>query len=246
MIEVRVLPNRNELSRAAAREVLGQARQAVTEKGLFTVVLSGGSTPRTLYFLLGNDPAFCKEISWRKIHFFWGDERPLPPSHPDSNYGLAWQTMLSKVPVPQKNIHPIRTELTDPGQVVRDYEETLRKFFHLEAGEFPQFDLVLLGLGADGHTASLFPGSEALREQNHLAAANWVEALQGHRITLTLPVFNQAAFILFLVSGQEKAEILRRVFKEDEAKDRLPAQLVRPSRGRVLWLVDREAARLLK
>jgi 6-phosphogluconolactonase len=245
MVEVKVLADLDELSRAAAREFLRQAKQAAGEKGLFTVVLSGGSTPRPLYILMANDPSFRNQVPWDKVHFFWGDERPVPPEHPESNYGMAWETLLSKVPVPLENIHRIRAEDPDAGQAAEEYEETLRRFFHLKAGEFPRFDMVLLGLGADGHTASLFPGSEALKEQSHLVKVNWVETLRAYRITMTLPVFNQAAQIVFLVTGQGKAKALRWVLEEKEGKDPLPSQLIRPTRGRVLWLVDRAAASLL-
>jgi len=246
MIEVQVLEDLDELSWTAAREFLRQAQRAAGEKGLFTVVLSGGSTPRSLYFLLSTDPSFRTEVPREKIHFFWRDERPVPPGYPDSNYGMAWETMLSKVPVPSENIHRVRAENPDARQAAEEYEKTLRRFFHLDVGEFPRFDMVLLGLGNDGHIASLFPGSEALEEQRHLVVANWVETLQAHRITMTLPVFNQAAQIVFLVTGQGKAKILRRVLEEKQGKELLPSRLIRPTRGRVLWLVDRSAGSLLK
>jgi 6-phosphogluconolactonase len=245
MVAVQVLADPEELSRAAAREVLRQAQESVRGKGLFTLVLSGGSTPRSLYSLLATDSSFRTKVPWEKIHFFWGDERTVPPGHAENNYGMALKTLLSKVSVPAENIHPIRIDLPDPGEAATDYEETLRGFFHLKVGEFPRFDMILLGLGADGHTASLFPGSDALSERDHLAVADWVKTLQAHRITLTLPVLNQAGFILFLVSGQEKAKALSLVFGEKAETANLPARLVQPTGGRVLWLVDRAAGSLL-
>ena len=245
-VEVQVQTGLDELSRAAASELLQQARRAVQETGLFSIALSGGSTPKSLYSLLANDASFRTEVPWDKIHFFWGDERHVPPDHPESNYRMTNEAMLSKVPVPSGNIHRIRSENPNARQVAEEYEETLRTFFRLKTGEFPRFDLVLLGMGPDGHTASLFPETEALRERRHLVVANWVEKFHAHRITMTLPVLNQAAFVLFLVIGEEKAETLRQVLEGEERKDPFPSQLIRPTHGRLLWLVDRVAGRLLE
>ena len=244
--EIQVKADLDKLSRAAASEFIQQAQRAVQEKDQFSVALSGGSTPKSLYTLLAEDPSFRTEVPWDKIHFFWGDERPVPSDHPESNYRMAKAAMLSKVPVSSENIHPIRAENPDAQQVAEEYEETVRTCFRLRAGEFPRFDLVLLGMGPDGHTASLFPGTEALRERRRLVVANWVEKFHVHRITMTLPVLNQAAFVLFLVSGGEKAEILRQVLEEKEQKDPFPSQLIRPIHGRLLWLVDRDAGRFLE
>jgi 6-phosphogluconolactonase len=216
------------------------------EKGRFSLALAGGSTPRPLYASLADDPSFRAEVPWGQTHFFWGDERPVPPDNPQSNYRMANEAMLSKVSVPGENIHRIRAENPEAPQVAGEYEETLRTFFGLKEGEFPRFDLVLLGMGTDGHTASLFPGTEGLRERKRLVFANWVDKFHAYRITMTLPVLNRAAFVLFLVSGEKKAETLRRVLEDGEPEDPLPAQLVRPTRGRLLWLVDQDAARLLE
>jgi 6-phosphogluconolactonase len=243
--EVQVLEGLDDLSRAAASEVVQQARQAIQERGQFVIALSGGSTPKSLFSLLADDSSFRTEVPWDKIHFFWGDERHVPPDHPESNYRMAHDAMLSKVPIPSENVHRIKSENPDAQQVAEEYEETVRTFFRLRTGEFPRFDLVLLGLGRDGHTASLFPGTKALHERSRLAVANWVEKFHTHRITMTLPVLNQAAFVLFLVSGEEKAETLRQVLEEKERKTPFPSQLIRPTHGRLLWLVDRAAGRLL-
>jgi len=245
-VEIQVWADLDELSRAAASELLQQARRAVQERGLFSIVLSGGSTPKTLYSLLANDSTFRTEFAWDKIHFFWGDERHVPPVHPESNYRMTKEALLSKVPVPSENIHRIRSENPDARQAAKEYEETLRTFFRLKTGEYPRFDLVLLGMGPDGHTASLFPGTEALREQEHLVVANWVEKLHAYRITMTLPVLNEAALVLFLVSGEDKAETLRQVLEEKDGKAPFPSQLIRPTHGRLLWLVDRVAGRFLE
>ena len=245
-VEIQVWADLNELSRAAASELLQQARRAVQERGLFSMALSGGSTPKTLYSLLANDSTFRTEFAWDKIHFFWGDERHVPPVHPASNYRMTKEALLSKVPVPSENIHRIRSENPDARQAAKEYEETLRAFFRLKTGEYPRFDLVLLGMGPDGHTASLFPGTEALHEQEHLVVANWVEKLHAYRITMTLPVLNEAALVLFLVSGEDKAETLRQVLEEKDGKAPFPSQLIRPTHGRLLWLVDRVAGRFLE
>jgi 6-phosphogluconolactonase len=245
-VEVQIQAGIDELSRAAASEFIRQGRRAVQEKGQFSVALSGGSTPKSLYSLLVNDSSLRKEVPWDQTHFFWGDERHVPPDHPESNYRMTKEAMFSKIVIPSENIHRIRAENPNAQQAAEEYEETVRTFFHLKAGDLPRFDLVLLGMGPDGHTASLFPGTEALREQRRLVVANWVEKFHTHRITMTLPTLNQAAFVLFLVSGEEKAETLRQVLEERGQPPPFPSQLVRPTQGRLLWLVDRGAGRLLK
>jgi 6-phosphogluconolactonase len=234
-----------ELSRVAAAEFVRRAQEAVQAKDLFTVALSGGSTPRSVYALLADDVSLRTAVPWNKAHFFWGDERHVPPDHPESNYRMAYEALLGKVPVPAANVHRIKTEYPDAQQAADEYEQEVREFFRLEAGPFPRFDLLLLGMGPDGHTASLFPGTAALQERERLVVANWVEKFRSYRITLTLPVINNAAHILFLVSGEEKAEMLRAVLRDEAQSQRFPTQLVRPTHGTLLWLVDQQAARLL-
>ncbi|HYL79732.1 MAG TPA: 6-phosphogluconolactonase, partial [Candidatus Acidoferrum sp.] len=214
----------------------------------FTVALSGGSTPKALFRLLAGegDGSFRGRVPWNRAQVFWGDERHVPPDHPDSNYRMTYDTLLSRVPVPPENIHRIRTEDPDADKVAESYERTLRSVFRLAEGQLPRFDLVLLGMGPDGHTASLFPGTPALHERKRLVVGQWVEKLQTHRITLTPPVLNNAALVVFLVSGAEKAETLRAVLLGEYQPERFPAQLVRPTGGRLLWLVDRAAARGLQ
>ena len=245
--EIRILADVGEVCRASAEEFVRQADGFVRTNGRFTVALSGGSTPRGLYRLLAGEgePALPGRIPWRQIHFFWGDERHVPPDHPDSNYCMAQEAMLSRVPVPPENIHRIPAENPDAASAADGYAQTLRDAFRLPAGQLPRFDLILLGMGADGHTASLFPGMDAVQERKKLVVAPWVEKLRGHRITLTPPVLNNAACVMFLVSGEEKAETLRAVLQGGGQPDRFPAQLIRPSRGRLLWILDRAAARLL-
>jgi 6-phosphogluconolactonase len=242
---IRVTINAQELSRFAAEQFVYLAFEAQRAKGLFTVALAGGSTPKTLYELLGdeNEP-YRSQLCWEKIHFFWGDERHVPTDHPDSNYRMASEAMLSKVPLPARNIHHIKSEVDDAHEVAANYERTLCEFFGLAAGEFPRFDLILLGMGPDGHTASIFPYSDVINEKRRLVAATWIEKFKSYRITLTPPVLNNAAFIIFLVSGATKAKALREVLEGDHYPTRFPAQLIRPTTGNLLWLADCEAARL--
>ena len=243
--DIRIVANSEELSRVAATEFVNQAKGAVQAKGTFTVALSGGSTPKSLYTLLADDATLRVAVPWAKVHFFWGDERHVPPDHPDSNYRMAHEAMLSKVPVPPTNVHRIKSEYPEASRAADEYDQRLREFFGLAAEQFPQFDLVLLGMGPDGHTASLFPGTAALHEQTRLVVANWVEKFNTDRITLTPPVLNNAACIIFLVGGEEKAETLQAVLQGEKQPERFPAQLLSPTHGTLLWLVDRLAARLL-
>jgi len=243
--ELQLLADGEALHRVAAERFVLHARAAVQASGRFTVALSGGSTPRALYGLLALDQAMRREVPWDKVHFFWGDERQVPPDHADSNYRMAHAQLLSKVPVPEVNVRRIQGEQRDAELSARQYERTLQGFFQLSPGQLPRFDLVLLGLGDDGHTASLFPGTTAVHETQRLVAANWVGKLHTHRITLTVPVFNNAACVIFLVAGGDKATALRAVLEGVPEAERLPAQRIRPRDGELVWLVDRAAARLL-
>jgi 6-phosphogluconolactonase len=243
-IGVRVFETVPELMRAAAEEVVRNAVEAASERGVFTWVLSGGSTPRDLYRALGHPP-YRDRMPWSAIHVFWGDERHVPPDHPDSNFRMAREAMLDAVPLPAANIHRIRAEEPDAEVAAKAYETEVREFFHLAPDaqdNWPRFDLVLLGLGKDAHTASLFPGGEAVHESKGLVVAPWVAAQNTFRITLTPPALNHARLITFLVSGEDKAEPLRAVLEGARDPDRYPAQIVEGNR---LWLVDRAAARLL-
>jgi len=234
--EIRVINTPQELFQAAAAEFIGLAEHFVHGHGRFTVALSGGSTPKHLYTLLASD--VVPLIAWDKILFFFGDERHVPPDHPDSNYRMAKEFLFSKVPIPPENIFRIHTE-EDAGTAARIYEETLQRVFKLKTGEFPGLDLILLGLGPDGHTASLFPGTAAFDESSRPVVANWVEKFQSYRITLTYPVINNAANVMFLVSGGDKASAVRQILQDGVD---LPAKRVQPRDGRLLWLLDRAAA----
>ena len=235
--EIWIFKTSNDLFTAAVADFAKLAADAVQESGRFCVALSGGSTPKGMFTLLAASSA---PIPWKSIYFFWGDERHVPPTDPESNYRMAYEAMLSKVQVPPENIFRILSEEKDPELAATQYEQTLIKFFGLTAGEFPRFDLVLLGLGPDGHTASLFPDTTALRETKRLVVANWVEKFKTHRITLTLPVLNNAAVVEFLVSGNEKAGIVHQVL--DGGGNQYPSQMIRPREGRLVWLLDQAAA----
>jgi 6-phosphogluconolactonase len=244
--EIRIVAHAEELNCTAAAEFVQRAREAVQAKGVFVVVLSGGTTPRSTYARLADDASLRSQVPWEKTHFFWGDERHVPPDHADSNYHMAYEAMLSRVTVSPENVHRIRGEYADAGRAAEEYEHALRAFFRLLPGQFPRFDLVLLGLGPDGHTASLFPGTKALHEEKRLVVSNWVGKFDADRITMTAPVLNNASCVIFLVSGEEKALALKAVLRGRHEPEQLPAQLVRPSHGRLLWLVDHAAARLLQ
>jgi 6-phosphogluconolactonase len=220
---IEIFSSAQELARGAAEYFVARSGEAVDRKGSFTVALSGGSTPKALYQLLVD-----LDVPWSKTHFFWSDERHVPPDHPDSNYRMAHEAMLSRVPVPESNIHRVHGENPDAAAAANEYEQILLPL-----------DLILLGLGTDGHTASIFPGSEVLHETKRLVAAPWVKKLNTYRITMTLPSLNSATSVLFLVSGADKAEIVKEVL---EGPKRYPAQLVQPTHGQLLWMLDEDAA----
>jgi 6-phosphogluconolactonase len=240
--EIIVLEDAAALSYKAAEILVRCISEALSRKAQFSVALSGGSTPKALFSLLVEDDSFTNKIPWDKIHFFWGDERHVPPKDEQSNFRMADEMMLTKAHVRAENIHRMRTEQSDSAKVAQDYEKELQQYFQLTTGQRPAFDFNLLGLGPDGHTASLFPGTKALYENNRLVVANWVEKFQTHRITMTASVLNNADTIVVLVSGKEKAEVLQKVLEGDHQPDLLPAQLIQPTHGRLIWLVDHAAA----
>jgi 6-phosphogluconolactonase len=239
-VELRRLTTPQDLFQAAAEEVIRAATSAVAQRGRFAIALSGGSTPKNLYTLIAANAS--ANLPWDRMFFFWGDERHVPPDDPDSNYRMAKESLLAKVAIPPANIFPVPAENPDASAAAEAYEQTLRKFFGLAPGEFPRFDLILLGMGPDGHTASLFPETAALQEKSRLVVANWVEKLQNSRITFTLPVLNAARCVAFLVSGTDKAVVLHEVLEGNAAAEKYPSKLVRPSDGRLIWFVDRAAA----
>jgi 6-phosphogluconolactonase len=237
---LRRLTTPQDLFQAAAEEIIRAATEAIAQRGRFTIALSGGSTPKNLYRLIAANAS--ASLPWTQMFFFWGDERHVPPDDPDSNYRMAKEALLSKVPIPPANIFRIPAENPDASAAAETYEQTLRKFFSLARGEFPRFDLILLGMGPDGHTASLFPETEALQEKSRLVVANWVEKMQTSRITLTLPVLNAARCVAFLVSGTDKAAVLHEVLEGNAPAEKYPSRLVQPSEGKLIWFIDRAAA----
>ena len=239
-VEIRVSTTPQELFEAAAEVVVHTAKNAVEQRGRFTIALSGGSTPKSLFNLLATNARTV--LPWDRMFFFWGDERHVPPTDPESNYRMAEEAMLSKIPVAAGNVFRIPAENPDAAAAADAYEQTLRKFFQLGPGGVPIFDLILLGMGPDGHTASLFPGSAGLQEKTRLVIANWVDKLKTSRLTLTLPVLNAARCVAFLVSGTDKAAVLKTVLEEDGPAEQYPSKLIRPNNGKLIWLVDRAAA----
>jgi 6-phosphogluconolactonase len=238
--EVRRMMTPQDLFQAAGEELIRTATEAIAQRGRFSIALSGGSTPRSLYTLIAANAS--STLPWDKMFFFWGDERHVPADDADSNYRMAKETLLSKVAIPPANIFRIPAENPDADAAAEAYEQTLRKFFDPAPGEFPRFDLILLGMGPDGHTASLFPETPALEEKVRLVVANRVEKMNTVRITLTLPVLNAARCVLFLVSGIDKAGALHEVLEGNGPAEKYPSKLVRPSAGRLIWFVDRAAA----
>lgn len=238
--DLRIVDNAPALFQAAADEFVSQATIAVKARGRFSVALSGGSTPKALYSLLASN--YSGRVPWNQTFFFWGDERHVGPDDPESNYRMVRESLLSKVPVPAENIFRVRAENPDAALAASEYEQTLRTFFQLSPSAIPRFDLVLLGMGPDGHTASLFPGTSALQEKTRLVASTWVEKFKTDRITLTLPVIDNARTVMFLVSGADKAEMLKQVLEGTGSPELLPSKLIHPSDGKLIWLVDRAAA----
>ncbi len=226
-----------ELVEAAARDFARRAAESIAEHGRFTVALAGGSTPRIVYELLAPEYAESADLDWSRVHAFFGDERTVPPDHEDSNYLMAHDALLSHVPV--GSVHRMRGEL-DPTRAATLYEEEIEAFF----GGTPRFDLVLLGIGEDGHTASLFPDTPALDARDRWAVENPVEKLNTTRLTLTVPAVDAARKVAFLVAGEGKAEALEEILEGDANPHKYPAKLVRPE-AELAWMVDRAAARLL-
>lgn len=239
--ELHILESAEAAARAAADFVAAAAGTQVSRRGLFTIALSGGSTPRRLYELLALPP-HVGSVDWERWHVFWSDERCVPPDHQDSNYRMAWDALLDLVPVPAANIHRVRGE-GSPAEAAKQYQEEVLQLF---APSAPAFDLVLLGLGEDGHTASLFAETDGLREKRRLVMANWALHLQGYRITFTFRLINAANAVAFLATERSKAEVVRQVLQPAPNLPLLPAALVRPTLGTVHWFLTRDAAALLK
>ncbi|MBC8043087.1 MAG: 6-phosphogluconolactonase [Rhizobacter sp.] len=240
-----IAEDNDELFQRAAEIFLHAAKEAIAERGLFKVALSGGSTPKGLFTLLATD-AYRERINWTRTFLFWGDERCVPPTDERSNYRMANESLISLVPIPPSNIRRIYAEDADKEAVAKLYTAKIRELFKLRETELPVFDLILLGMGSDGHTASLFPGTAALRETEKIVAANYIDKLKEFRITLTYPAINNAMNVLFMVAGADKAEVLNDVLHGPYQPEVYPAQAVQPTFGRLTWLITKDAAARLK
>jgi 6-phosphogluconolactonase len=240
-----VAPDAEKLAARAAQYFVDQAERAANTRGRARIAISGGSTPKAAFALLA-DPAqpWRARMPWSKLDLWWVDERCVPPDDPDSNYRMTREAMLDHVPLKPEQIHRMEGEL-EPEAAAERYESELRNAFRLEGAELPRFDVVALGMGPDGHTASLFPHTQALSELGRLAVANHVEARDSWRVTLTWPVINRAAEVFFLIGGADKAQILKEVFMGPREPERLPSQLIRPASGILTLLLDQAAAAML-
>jgi 6-phosphogluconolactonase len=243
--EVDVFADINALTAAAAGRFALLAAEAIEDHGVFSVALSGGSTPKALYRLMAADQGIRSKIPWSKVHMFFGDERHVPPDHAESNFRMANEAMFQALQNEQLHVHRVLGELTSATEAAAQYEADLREFFEprglLEDG-FPRFDLIFLGMGPDGHTASLFPNSSGLNEKTRWVVANWVEKFQTDRITMTFPVLNSAAEVILFVSGPEKAPLVAKVLGPTADGARYPVQEVKPRKGTKRWMLDASAA----
>lgn len=240
---IRILDDLQQVAAAAADEFIARAKRAITHHGRFTVALSGGSTPKTTHTILAERSAENPRlVDWSRVQILFGDERHVPPDHPDSNYRMAKETLLSKIPIPSTNIHRIRCENPEAAKAAEEYDRELIKVFQLKGeNQLPRFDLIFLGMGPDGHTASLFPGTTAVHELKKRVVANWVPKFNTWRVTFTRPVINQAECVLLMVCGQDKAEALSEVMGQGNP-DVYPVKYVQPTHGELVWLVDKAAA----
>ena len=233
--------NLQALSRSTAEMFVRIGSEAIERNNRFAVALSGGSTPKLLFQILSSEE-FRLRVDWTKTFFFFGDERHVEPNSAESNYRMVRENLFEPLKIPPENVYRWRAEWQNAEEIALDYEKTLTDFFETE---MPRFDLILLGMGADGHTASLFPETYALTETQKLAVANWVKKLDSFRLTLTFPLINNAANIIFLVGGTEKAEMLKTVLEGEFEPQKFPAQNVNPRDGNLFWLIEKDAARLL-
>jgi 6-phosphogluconolactonase len=236
-----VFSDSDVLARAAAVQLMEISAAAIAARGTFTLALSGGSTPKKLYALLAQDPAFAA-FPWAKTQLFFGDERHVPPDHAESNYRMVKESLLGSGHVPEANVHRVFAELADAAQAAAEYEAEIRRHFTGDArlDDVPRFDVVLLGMGPDGHTASLFPGSPGLEEKTKWVIANWVEKFKTDRITFTYPVLNAARAVLLLVAGADKAPMIRQVI--GDPRGTYPVERVQPLDGVKIWMLDQAAA----
>jgi 6-phosphogluconolactonase len=238
-MRIAIYPDTNVLSHEAAQYIVQVAQESIVTHGRFTIALSGGNTPKTLYSLLGSEP-YTSQIDWNLVEIFWSDERCVPPDSPDSNYSMAQEVLLSKVPIPASQIHRMPADKPDRDAASLEYSQEMQRVFGTNV--IPRFDLIQLGMGPEAHTASLFPHQESLHEQQRLVMPVSVPKPPPPRLTFTPPLLNAATRVLFLVTGADKAEALQAVLEGDRQPDEYPAQIVQPPRGEVVWMLDTPAA----
>jgi len=238
--KINIYPNKKDLIIATTEKIISTIEQSIQKYGLCNIALSGGNTPHDIYSLLAKN-SYRNRVDWNCVHLFWGDERMVPPDHPDSNFGMVQQALLAHITMPEDNVHRIRGEIA-PEQASAEYTKLLRDHFR---EDLPHFDLILLGIGEDGHTASLFPGTDALVEYNQPVTAVFVPKFNTWRVTMTLPVLNAAGEIVFLASGSSKSNIAQRILSVEQPTKDLPATLVNPENGMVHWMLDSDAAALI-
>ncbi|MDQ3714286.1 MAG: 6-phosphogluconolactonase [Acidobacteriota bacterium] len=241
---IKIFPDSDELNFFAAEKFVEMANKAIGESGRFTVALAGGSTPESLYQLLAGDK-FKNRIDWTKVFFFFGDERNVSPDSEESNFRMANESLFKFLQISDENIFRWQTELKDAEKIAENYRISVTNFFALSENELPRFDLILLGMGEDGHTASLFPFTEGLKESGKIVVVNWVEKLNTNRLTFTYPMINNASNVIFLVGGASKAEALKEILEGEYQPERYPAQAVKLNDGDLFWLIERRTARLL-
>jgi 6-phosphogluconolactonase len=242
---VKLFGHCSEIASYASHEVARISSEAVASRGVFSIALAGGSTPKMLYALMAEHPTLRNSLPWDKMQVFFGDERHVGPGHADSNFQMASDALFSKVPLLPQRIHRIKGEYVDTAQAAAEYEDEIRCTFALKAGEFPLFDLILLGMGNEGHTLSLFPGTKALHESQRIVTRNWVGKLYSERITLTASATNAAANVIFMVTGSDKACALKAVLEGPHEPEQLPAQMIQPTNGSLSWLIDTAAGSML-
>jgi 6-phosphogluconolactonase len=242
--EIHVFPDAAAIARRASELFLEIAKSTVADHNIFNVALAGGSTPKALNLLLAAEP-LRSQIPWDKMKIFFGDERHAAPTDPDSNFRMATETVLSKVSLKPEQVHRIKGEYPDTEKAAQEYEQLLRAEFNLAAGQLPRFDLMFLGMGNEGHTLSLFPGTKALHDNGRLVMRNWIGKLYTERVTCTAPVANNSALVIFMIAGADKAPALKAVLEGPYEPEQLPSQLINPTNGKLLWLLDTAAASML-
>ena len=242
--EIQILSDAPAIAKRAAELFLESAKSAVSARGVFNVALSGGSTPKALNILLATEP-FRSQVPWDKLRIFFGDERHAGPADPDSNFRMTSETLLSKVPVRPEQVHRIMGEYPDAEKAALEYQTVLSERFQLSASQAPRFDLMFLGMGDEGHTLSLFPGTKALHDNGRIVMSNWIGKLYTERITCTAPVPNNSALVVFMIAGAPKALALTAVLEGPHEPEQLPSQLINPTDGKLLWLLDTASASML-